>query len=96
VKALYEKLHDKGFDVVGVSLDADQEALAAYLEENAIVWDTLAGEGTQELAEKYSVRGIPTMMLVDKEGKIAGVAHNVAALTPLVEKLLAAPVAAPK
>jgi len=90
VKALYEKLHDKGFDVVGVSLDADQEALAAYLEENAIVWDTLAGDGTQELAEKYSVRGIPTMMLIDKEGKIAGVAHNVAELTPLVEKLMAA------
>jgi len=96
VKALYERLHDQGFDVVGVSLDADQEALAAYLEENAIVWDTLAGDGTQELAEKYGVRGIPTMMLVDRDGKIVGVAHNVAALAPMVEKLLAAPVAVPK
>ena len=89
VKALYEKHGGKGFDVVGISLDEDQEALAAYLEENAIAWETLAGEGTQDLAEKYGVRGIPTMMLVDKEGQIAGVAHNVAALAPLVEKLLA-------
>jgi thiol-disulfide isomerase/thioredoxin len=96
VKELYEKHGGKGFDVVGISLDEDQEALAAYLEEHAIAWTTLAGEGTQELAEKYGVRGIPTMMLVDKEGKVAGVAHNVAALAPLVEKLLAAPVAAPK
>jgi len=96
VKDLHEKLTDKGFDVVGVSLDEDQEALAAYLEENAIPWETLAGEGTQELAEKYGVRGIPTMMLVDKEGKIVGVAHNVEALAPLVEKLMAAPAAAPK
>ncbi len=96
VKELYEKLHGQGFEVVGVSLDEDQAALAAYLEENEIRWETLAGEGTQDLAEKYSVRGIPTMMLVDKDGKIAGVAHNVAALAPLVEKLLTAPVAAPK
>jgi thiol-disulfide isomerase/thioredoxin len=96
VKELYEKHREQGFDVVGISLDADQEALAAYLEENAIAWETLAGDGTQELAEKYGVRGIPTMMLVDKDGKIAGVAHSVAALAPIAEKLLAAPVAAPK
>jgi thioredoxin-related protein len=88
VKALHERLGPQGFEVVGVSLDEDQEALAAYLEENAIAWETLAGEGTQDLAEKYSVRGIPTMMLVDREGKIVAVAHNVAALTPLAEKLL--------
>jgi thioredoxin-related protein len=86
----------KGFEVVGVSLDEDQEALAAYLEENAIAWETLAGDGTQELAEKYGVRGIPTMMLVDKEGKIVGVAHNVEALASMAEKLLAAPAATPK
>ena len=89
VKELYEKHNGKGFDVVGISLDEDQEALAAYLEENAIAWETLAGEGTQDLAEKYGVRGIPTMMLVDKDGKIAGVAHSVATLAPLVEKLMA-------
>jgi thioredoxin-related protein len=91
VKALFEKHHDQGFEVVGVSLDQDQEALAQYLEENAIPWDTLAGEGTQDLAGKYGVRAIPTMMLVDKEGKIVGVAHNLAALTPQLEKLLEAP-----
>ncbi|MEX2174915.1 MAG: TlpA disulfide reductase family protein [Pirellulaceae bacterium] len=89
VKALYEKLHERSFEVVGISLDEDHEALAAYLEENAIEWETLAGEGTQALAEKYGVRGIPTMLVVDREGKIAGVAHNVAALAPIVEKLLA-------
>jgi thiol-disulfide isomerase/thioredoxin len=88
VKALAERLGPQGFEVVGVSLDEDQEALAAYLEENAIPWETLAGEGTQDLATKYSVRGIPTMMLVDREGKIVAVAHNVAALAPLAEKLL--------
>ena len=90
VKELYEKLHDRGFEVVGVSLDKDQEALTQYLEENAIAWETLAGDETHVLAEKYGVRGIPTMMLIDKAGKVLAVSHNLAALAPLVEKQLAA------
>jgi thiol-disulfide isomerase/thioredoxin len=89
VRALYEKNGNRGFEVVGVSLDEDQEALAAYLDENEIPWETLAGEGTQDLADQYGVRGIPTMMLIDKEGKVVGVSHGVAPLIPLVEKLLA-------
>ena len=88
VIALREKLKDRGFEVVGVSLDEDQEALAAFLEENALPWETIAGEGTQDLADTYGVRGIPTMMLVDKEGKVAGVAHASAPLAALAEKLL--------
>jgi thiol-disulfide isomerase/thioredoxin len=88
VVALREKLKDRGFEVVGVSVDKDEEALATYLEENHIPWETLAGEGASELAEKYGVRGIPTMMLVDQKGTIVAVAHNVAALAPEAEKLL--------
>ena len=95
VKALFEKHKDRGFEVVGVSLDQDQEALATYIEENQIPWETLAGDDTQQLAEKYGVRAIPTMMLVDKTGKIVGVAHNLAALAPLAEKLLNGEAATP-
>jgi thiol-disulfide isomerase/thioredoxin len=89
VRELYDRLHEQGLEVVGVSLDKDAEALAEFLAENQLPWETLAGDETQELAEKYSVRGIPTMMAIDKEGKILGVAHQVAALRPLLEKALA-------
>jgi thiol-disulfide isomerase/thioredoxin len=89
VKALREKLKDKGFEVVGVSVDKDLEALDTYLEENEIPWETLAGDEAGELAEKYGVRGIPTMMLIDQKGNVVAVAHNIAALAPQAEKLLA-------
>ena len=88
VRELYDRLHAKGFEVVGVSLDKDADALSTFLEENQLPWETLAGDETQELAEKYGVRGIPTMMIVDKEGKILGVAHQVQALVPIIEKAL--------
>jgi thiol-disulfide isomerase/thioredoxin len=90
VKELYEKHSARGFTVVGVSLDKDQEALGAYLAENQIPWENLAGDETQELAQTYGVRGIPTMMAVGKDGKILGVSHNVSSLIPLIEKALAA------
>lgn len=88
VKELYEKLQPQGFAVVGVSLDKDQEALAAYLAENQIPWENLAGDETQDLAAKYGVRGIPTMMAIGKDGKILGVSHNVGSLVPIIEKAL--------
>jgi thiol-disulfide isomerase/thioredoxin len=90
VKALYEKHCERGFDVVGVSLDKDLEALAKFLEENAVPWATLSGEETEPLAAKYGVRGIPTMMLVDKDGKVVAVSHKVADLVAKAEKLLGA------
>lgn len=88
VKALYEKLKDQGFEVVAVSLDRDLEALAKYLQEKEVPWTNLAGEETAALAKKYGVRGIPTMMLVNKEGKIEAVAHKVADVAEKAEKLL--------
>jgi thioredoxin-related protein len=89
VKALHDKLRDRPFDVVGVSLDQDLEALAQYLADNEIAWVNLAGEETQEIARKYNVRGIPTMMLIDAEGKIVAVSHNLDELSGRIKKLLA-------
>ncbi|MCO6457178.1 MAG: TlpA family protein disulfide reductase, partial [Pirellulaceae bacterium] len=95
VKELYEKHRDGPFDIVGISLDQDLDALAQYLDENKIEWTNLSGEDTQELAKKYGVRGIPTMMLVDAEGKIVAVSHNIDDLTGKLEELLAAGKKAP-
>ncbi len=88
VKALHEKLGDRPFDVVGVSLDQDLDALAQYLADNKIAWTNLAGEETQEIARKYNVRGIPTMMLVDTQGNIVAVSHNIEELSGRIDMLL--------
>lgn len=89
VKAAHDRLHKNGLEIVGVSVDKDEEALAEFLKENDLPWTTLAGEKAQEMATKYGVRGIPTMMLVDADGKIVSVAHNIGALEKQAEALLA-------
>ncbi|MFO0816321.1 MAG: redoxin family protein [Pirellulales bacterium] len=88
VKALHEKYSARGFDIVGISLDQDLDALAEFNNQHKLPWTTLAGEENQELAKRYGVRGIPTMMLVDKQGKVVGVAHRVQELADKIEQLL--------
>lgn len=88
VRALYNELKEKGLEVVAVSLDRDLDALGRYLEENKIPWTNLAGEETQALAQKYGVRGIPTMMLIDAKGKVVDVSHGVGRLAPKARALL--------
>lgn len=90
LQELYTSLHDKGLEVVGVSLDEDEDALNAYLTEHQIAWETLAGSDMQETATKLGIRGIPTMLLIDREGKVVAQGHNVQSLRGPLEKLLPA------
>ena len=75
VLAAFEKYHDKGFEVIGVSLDTDREALEAFLKEREVPWTILyeepQGEGWQHpLASHYGITGIPTVILVGRDGKV--------------------------
>lgn len=72
VKIIYEKYKDKGFDILGISLDFDETQLRNFLIENEIPWrQVFSGEGWDSpLAKKYGIYGIPNMWLIDKEGKL--------------------------
>jgi thiol-disulfide isomerase/thioredoxin len=87
VKKNYELYHDKGFDIVGISLDHDRSRLETFIKEREIPWTTLYDneDGDTPSASYYGVMGIPTVILVDKEGKV--VSTN--ARGPQLGKLLA-------
>ncbi len=71
----YQKYHAKGFEVIGVSLDDDVEALKSFVDERKIPWPILfekpGGQGWRHpLATKYGVSGFPTVILVGRDGKV--------------------------
>lgn len=71
----YEKHHARGFEVVGVSLDEDREALEKFVAERKIPWPILyekpQGDGWQHpLATYYGISGIPTVILIGRDGKV--------------------------
>jgi peroxiredoxin len=89
IQARYDALRSKGFDVVGVSLDRSEEDLGKYLEDQSITWENIVGDDAKQLAEKYGVRGIPTLILVDRDGTVAAVGHKLESVERTLEKLLA-------
>ena len=72
VKAIYKDFHDKGFDVLGVSLDSKLEDWKKAIKEDGITWgqvSDLQGWKTP-LTKLYNFNGIPHLVLVDGNGRI--------------------------
>jgi thiol-disulfide isomerase/thioredoxin len=71
----YEKYHDKGFEVVGISLDQDRQALEKFVADQKVPWPILfeesEGDGWQHpLATYYGISGIPTVILIGRDGNV--------------------------
>lgn len=91
VIAAYEAYHEKGFDVIGISLDEDKAALERFVEEKKMPWSQYYdGKGWEnELAQHFGIRGIPATFLVGKGGKIVASNLRGPALEEAIEKALA-------
>lgn len=76
VRAAYEKYHDRGLEIVGVSFDWRREDLAGFLERQPTPWphiffDEDGSRGWENpLGRQYDIRAIPSMMLIDHEGRL--------------------------
>lgn len=69
---MYKKYNNKGFEILGVSLDRDAGAWKKAIEQDGLTWRHISDlKGWQsEHAKLYSVNSIPQTLLLDKEGKI--------------------------
>ena len=93
--AAYEKLHGKGFEVLGISLDQKEqgEKLAKFAEENRMHWPQVYdGKYWQaEVAKLYHIHSIPSAFLVDGDtGRILATGNDLRgeALERTIEKAL--------
>jgi thiol-disulfide isomerase/thioredoxin len=89
----YKKYHDKGFEIIGVSLDKDDKTvLTKFLESHPDMKWRQYYDGKfwkNELAVLYGVQSIPATYLIDQEGKIYRTGLRGKALDKAIEKLLA-------
>jgi thiol-disulfide isomerase/thioredoxin len=74
LKSVYDTYHDKGLEIVSISLDfaRDREKLLEFCEANAIPWPQhFDGQGQQnEIAIKHGINMIPACYLLDKDGRV--------------------------
>ena len=99
LKALYQKYHPLGFEIVGYNLDAEQANMDAYVKKNAIPWILLSDRAAADtkktsLATYYGITEIPTMILVGGDGNVAALDIGMESLVATLEAVFAQPAAA--
>ena len=96
---MYEAYHDKGFEVLGISLDNTAEDATSYIKDTNIPWPTMFSDKPSEqgwrhpMAIRYGITGIPRAILVDREGKVVHMTARGPYLEQELRKLLGEPVA---
>jgi thiol-disulfide isomerase/thioredoxin len=75
VVAAYGKYHDKGVEIIGISLDKDKDALLRVTAQKGMTWPQyFDGEGwNNQVSTRCKIRSIPTMWLINKHGLVASI-----------------------
>jgi thiol-disulfide isomerase/thioredoxin len=90
----YAAYHDKGFEVLGISLDQDRAGLDAYVNETGFKFPALFSEDPNAtgwdhpMGRKYGITAIPRAILVDKNGVIVSASARGPALGAHLHDLL--------
>ncbi len=89
LKKAYELYHDKGFDIVGISLDRRKADLERFVEERTIPWAIVFdGDKPSATVGYYGIMGIPTQILIDQKGKVVSLSARGEELNRQLAKLL--------
>lgn len=72
VKAAYESLHPKGFEIIGISFDQSEGKLKSFVKKENMPWPQyFDGQGWQNaFGQRFGIDSIPTMWLVNKKGEL--------------------------
>jgi thiol-disulfide isomerase/thioredoxin len=93
VKEVFDANKDKGFKIIGISLDQEDglERLNTYIQENELGWDFSFSGGYWDdvTAKAWGVNSIPSVWLIDKKGVLRHFGLRGDALKTAVEELLA-------
>lgn len=91
-RSLVKRLQDKPFALLGVNSDRDLAKLRPRLNKESITWRSFwnGPKGTRgSIAERFGVRGWPTIFILDHKGVIRFMNKRGMAMDAAVDKLLA-------
>ena len=85
----YKKYHNKGFNVLGVSLDKDKAKWEAAIAKDGLEWNHISNLKfwSEPIAQSFGIRSIPQNFLIDKDNKIIGINLRGAALQQKLAEL---------
>ena len=90
VRYLYQKYHSKGLEVIGISLDDERDRWVSAVRSDSLEWLQLSSLKSWEcpVAKSYNIHWIPTLVLIDKDGRIVARRLEGEALETKIRSLL--------
>ena len=88
LKELYNKYHDKGFEVYHVSVDNDKQVWIEATTSQLLPWPTLYTAGDVRVVDLYNVEKIPTTYIIGREGDIEMVKEDINDIESAVKRLI--------
>ena len=73
---LYEKYHDRGFEIFSIGLEQNPQAWQQAIKQDGLLWKYHSLESAEfsgGLAQQFNVKSIPTIFLISAQGVIMGV-----------------------
>jgi predicted methyltransferase len=91
LKQLYWKYQDRGFNIVGVSLDEEKSAVEKFAAQKGVFWPEIC-DGKQDegaIPKLYHVNGTPDLFVIDRAGAIAARIDSAKKLDALLTEVTA-------
>ncbi|MFP2994863.1 redoxin domain-containing protein [Spongiivirga sp. MCCC 1A20706] len=87
---MYNEYHEQGLNILGVSLDNNQEKWTKAIEEDQLTWSHISNlqSWKDPIAKKYNVSAIPQTFILDENGAIVAKDLRGEALQRKVKELL--------
>ena len=87
---LYKRMHDKGLEIVGVSLDKNKSSWERAIADDGLIWNHVSNlkYWSDPIAKLYGVKAIPAAFVLDQNGKIVAKNLRGAQLDAKIEELL--------
>ena len=83
--AIYQKLKEKGFEVIGIHMGKEEGAIRKFIGEKGMSWAQTSEEERGVLHRLFRVDGWPTYYLLGKDGRI--VANNLRPGDELIKRI---------
>lgn len=90
IVSLYLELHNKGLNIISVSLDKDPAKWKAAIVEDKLTWTHISNlkEMKDPIAIQYGISQIPTTFLLDSNRRIVAIDLNGADLKSKIKEML--------
>ena len=87
---IYEKFHDKGFEVLGISYDTNKDAWRKCLEVEKLPWVQVSDKAGEEnyTSKTFYINTIPQNLFVDQNGVLVGYKVNRNEIEKFIEEQL--------